>query len=173
MPELPTDVVEVEKLVRGALVTLFSDITGLPHVLTHRVWIEGEAEAKRRMGYEHPATKKTEYRLLVIDLSSFDDTELGCADNPVFNLGYTLRLSVSHMDVRPDNSSSTDDYARILLTIRDRVLKSQKSLGSYEQLKPAPLTQVDTRFGLDDDTTIIGHHAQFSLKVEVTPTPLL
>ncbi|HLM58177.1 MAG TPA: hypothetical protein VK422_18890 [Pyrinomonadaceae bacterium] len=172
MPDLPADNVEVEKIVRAGLVALFADIPGLPHVLTHRVYIDGEAEAVRRAGFKHPVTKQTEYRLLVIDLAAFDDTDAGCADNPVFNLDYTLQLSVSHMDARTDGSTSTDDYARILLTLRERVLKSQKSLGGYAQLKPAPLRQVSARFGIDPDETLIyGHHAQLTLRVEVTPSP--
>jgi len=171
MPNLPADSVEVEKLVRTALVALFSGIAGLPHILTHRVWIDSEKDAIARMGFEHPATKKTEYRLLVIDLAGFQDTDVGCADNPTFYLNYTLKLSVSHMDARTDGTSSTDDYARFLLSLRGRVLASLRSLGGYAQLKPEPLKQVASSFGEDrDETLIIGHHAQFLLRVEVTPS---
>jgi hypothetical protein len=170
MPDLPADQVEVEKIVRLALVTLFGDIDGLPHILTHRVYIEGEKDAVKRMGFNHPVTKKTEYRLLVVDLSGFTDTDAGCTDNPVYYLNYTIKLSVSHMDARSDGSTSTDDYARILLTLRERVLKSQKSLTGYAQLKPEPLKQIASGFGTDaDETLIYGHHATLDLRVEVTP----
>lgn len=170
MPDLPADQVEVEKIVRLALVALFSGIAGLPHVLTHRVYIEGDKDAIKRMGFKHPVTNKTEYRLLVIDLSGFTDTDAGCADNPVYKLNYTIKLSVSHMDARSDGSTSTDDYARMLLTLRERVLKSQKSLAGYEQLKLEPLKQIGGGFGTDaDETLIYGHHATLDLRVEVTP----
>ncbi len=170
-PTLPADAVAVEKLVRAALVALFSGIAGLPHVLTHRVYIEGEKDAIKIMGFVHPSTKETEYRLLVIDLAGFRDTDAGCADNPIYDLAYTLKLSVSHHDARKDGSTSTDDYARILLTLRARVLASLRSLGGYAQLKLEPLTQVASTFGTDaDETLIYGHHATLDLRVGVTPS---
>ncbi len=169
MPALPTDAVEVERIVRVALVTRLSDIAGLPHLLTHRVWIDGEADAKRRMGFEHPSTQKVEYRLLVVDFAGFTDLDFGCEDNPAYRLNYTLRLAVSHADARPDGSSSTDDYARFVLTLRQRVLDGPQ-LAGYEQLSCEPLVQSDSRFGLDDETLINGHHGALNLSVEVTPT---
>jgi hypothetical protein len=171
MPEpLPTDIVAVERIVRAGLVAKFASITGLPHVLTHRVYIEGEAQAIRTMGYQHPVSKKTEFRLLVIDLAGFTDTDAGCDEKPVFYLNYTLQLSVSHADARSDSSTSTDDYSAILLTIRSRVL-SDKHVGTYAQLRCDRLVQTGARFGPDPDETLIyGHHARLSLRVEVTPS---
>lgn len=168
MPPFPSDKVEVERLVRAALAEKFGGIEGLPHVLTHRVWIDSEQQAVRVMSYQHPSTRKTEYRVLTIDFLDFEDTDVGCADNPVFYLVYTLRLSVSHQDSRPDGSTSTDDYARILLTLRERVLR-EPQLAGYAQLWCAPLKAARGRFGLDDETLIVGHHAAPELRVEVTP----
>jgi len=169
VPTLTSDAVEVERIVRPALVTLFSGITGLPHVVTHRVYIDGEADAKRRMGFQHPSSGKTEYRLLVLDFAGYTDLDFGCEDNPAYLLSYTVKLAVSHVDARPDASTSTDDYARILLTLRQRVLDAPQVAG-YSQLRLERLAVIETRFGLDDETLIFGHHVTLNLSVEVTPT---
>ncbi|MGB8509371.1 MAG: hypothetical protein WCD76_13360 [Pyrinomonadaceae bacterium] len=170
MPELPDSQIEVEKIVRAGIDAKFAGVTGLPHVLTHRVWIDGEGDAIARMGYVHPVSGETEFRLLVIDLAGFTDTDAGCEDKPVYYLNYTLQLSVSHADARSDSSTSTDDYSAILLTIRSRVL-SNRHVADYAQLRCDPLVQTGSRFGHDEDETLIyGHHARLSLRVEVTPT---
>src|SRR5215213_3848669 len=98
MPDIPTNQVEVEKLARGLVARLFTGVEGLPHVYPHRIWIENEADAVRRMGYKHPSTNKNEFRTLLIDFDNYEDTGDGCDDEPVYNLIYTLKLAVSHSD---------------------------------------------------------------------------
>jgi hypothetical protein len=174
MPDIPADPVEVEKLVRGLLVTLFSGIEGLPNVHPHRLWIENEAEAVRKMGYTHPANSKTEFRVLVIDFEPFEDTKDGCDDDPVYNLVYRLKLAVSYSDKRPDNSTSTDDFARFAMTMRARVLSNRQfnfaEAGEYDRLRCENLEAVSfDPFGEDEETLIRGPVGEFSLKVRVTP----
>jgi hypothetical protein len=172
MPTLPTDSVAVEKIVRDGLVTKFAGIDGLPNILTHRVYINDEKDAVRRMGYQHPANGKMEFRLLVIDFAGFKDTDVGCIDNPVYYLNYTLKLSVSHADLRSDNTTSTDTYARILIQMRARVL-ADFNVAGYEQLLMDALSDVRATFGQDSDETLIyGHHATLNARVEVTPSPI-
>lgn len=169
MPEIPTDQVELEKLVRGLVVTLFSGIEGLPAVLPHRVYIENEAEAVRTFGYKHPSGNKTEFRILIVDFESFEDTEDGCEDNPVFNLVYALKLVVSHQDPRPDLTTSTDDFARFVMTMRSRVL-ADRHLGDYARLRCENLTvSQPMEYGIDDETLIVGHIGQYELRVRVDP----
>lgn len=172
MPELPADSVAVEKIVRAALVTLFSGIEGLPHVLDYAIYIEGETEYVRKFGYKHPSTSRTEFRLLEIVYEDFKDTDAGCADNPVYNLNYALTLIVSHSDKRPDNTSSTDDFARFSLTMRERVLKAGY-VADYPQLRCENLEPQGSRFGPDETLNLkTAHVAAFSLSIEVTPSPL-
>src|SRR5947209_4124373 len=100
MPTLPTDQAEVEKIARTALVAKFAGITGLPdaNVIDHAVYISGETDFVRRFGYKVQATGKTEYRALLVVFTGFADEDTGCADNPVYDLLYTLRLVVSLQD---------------------------------------------------------------------------
>lgn len=174
MPDIPTDAVAVEKLVRGLLVTLFSGMTGLPNIYAHRLWIENESEAVRKMGYKHPSSSKTEFRVLLVDYDRFEDTEDGCDDEPVYNLVYGLKLAVSHSDKRPDDSTSTDDFARFALTMRARVLANRQfsfaGAGAYDRLRCENLEAVSfDPFGEDEETLIRGPVGEFSLKVRVTP----
>src|SRR5919206_1763443 len=125
MPDIPTSAVDVESLVRAGLVELFSGMDGLPHVLDYAIYVEGEADYVRKFGYKHPASGRMEFRLLEIVFADFKDTDAGCEDNPVYDLNYTLTLIVSHADKRTDGTSSTDDFARFTLTLRDRVLHSR------------------------------------------------
>lgn len=174
MPELPSDAVEVEKLVRALLVKLFSGITGLPKVYGSRLYIDGAGQAVEKIGYTHPATKKIEYRVLLIDLSHPEDTDGGCEDDPVYFLTYTVKLVVQHNDARPDGSTSTDDYARFVMTMRRRVMMNRHLAfapeGAYPKLDCKNLKPLDrTIYGKDDETLIYGHTGEFELKVEVTP----
>lgn len=175
MPDIPqNDPVAVEKLVRGLVVQLLSGIEGLPHVYPHRIWIEGEADAVRRMGYKHPSTNKTEFRVLVADYQGYEDTEDGCDDDPVYNLVYSLKLAVSHSDKRPDDTTSTDDFARFVMTLRARVLANRQfdfeGAGPYERLRCENLEpQGFEPHGEDEETLIVGPSGEFTLKVRVTP----
>lgn len=170
MPELPTDAGEVEKIVRAALVALFSDIDGLPHVLDQAVYVEGEAEYLRLFGYQYPSDKKTTFRLLEVVYVDFTDGDAGCADNPVYDLNYSLTLIVAHSDKRPAGQSSTDDFARFTLTMRDRALKANH-LASYERLKCGNLEPRGSSFGPDETLNLKSAHvAAFSLSVGVTPS---
>jgi hypothetical protein len=172
MPVLPADSVEVEKIVRAALVTLFSEIEGLPHVLDHAVYVEGEAAYVREFGYKDPSGKKTEFRLLEIVFEDWKDGDAGCEDNPTYELNYSLTLIVSHADTRPDGTSSTDDFARIALTLRGRALKANKEgpLSTYDRLSCDPLKPRGSSFGPDETLNLKNAHvAAFMLSVGVTP----
>lgn len=174
MPDIPNNSVETEKLVRGLLVRLFSGIDGLPHVYPERIWIENENDAVRRMGFKHPSSNQTEFRVLLIDFDNFEDTEDGCDDDPVYNLIYALKVAVSHAERRPDGTTSTDDYARFVMTLRDRVLENRQfnfeEAGPYERLRCENLeATAATAFGEDEETMICGPVGEFSLKVKVTP----
>jgi hypothetical protein len=175
MPQLPTDDVAVEKLARAALVALFAGIAGLPHVIDHATYVEGEAQYVAKFGYKHPETGKTEYRLLEIVFGDFKDLDIGCDDNPSYQLLYTLNLLVQHADTRgtsDEAASSTDDFARFILTLRRKVL-SGRYLDSGKQLRCENLLPVTSRFGADDELNLrAAHFASFLLAVEVTPSPI-
>lgn len=169
MPEIPGDPVEVEKLVRGLVAQKFTGMEGVPSVLPHRLYIDSEGQAIKLMGYKHPATNRMEYRVLLVDFDNFEDTEDGCDDDPVYNLVYTLKLVVSHEDERPDNTTSTDDFARIAITLRARVL-ADRNFGGYDRLRCENLQPQDTTmFERDEETGVYGHTGIYSLKVRVTP----
>ncbi|MET0646976.1 MAG: hypothetical protein ABW208_10175 [Pyrinomonadaceae bacterium] len=171
MPELPPDSVEVERIVRAALVTLFTGIEGLPHVLDSAVYVEGESAYVKLFGYVHDSDKKTVFRLLEIVFTDFRDGDAGCADNPVYDLNYSLTLIVSHSPKRPapDGLSSTDDFARLVLTMRDRALKANH-LGDYERIACGNLEPRGSHFGPDETLNLRSAHVGvFSLSVEVTP----
>ncbi|MDQ3649690.1 MAG: hypothetical protein M3458_05295 [Acidobacteriota bacterium] len=107
-------------------------------------------------------------RVLLIDLNRVEDTEDGCEDNPVYFLVYTLKLVVEHMDARTDASTSTDDFARMVLTMRQRVLNDRK-FGGYDQLRCENLLPSPTVYGQDDETLIYGHIGTIEQRVEVRP----
>jgi len=175
---LPADEVAVEKLARGGIVTLFSGIAGLPNVVGEATYIEGEAEYVRQFGFDNPSSKKKEYRLLEIIFGDFNDLPLGCEDRPSYQLIYTINLLIQFSALAKANggsTSSTDDFARIVLTLRRRVLDAKKDgLAGYKQLHPENLKPAaPARFGADDDLGLrAAHFAQFLLAVEVTPSPL-
>jgi hypothetical protein len=172
MPELPTSAVEVELIARAALVTLFTGIEGLEHVLDRAIYVEGEAEYVRQFGYQHPANKKTEFRLLEIVFEDFRDGDAGCEDNPTYDLNYSLTLIVSHADTRPDDTSSTDDFARFTLTMRERALKANTDgpFADYARLRCYHLRPRGSSFGRDETLNLKkAHVAAFSLSVGVTP----
>jgi hypothetical protein len=175
MPILPTDEVQVEKITRTGLVALFTGIVGLPHVLDHATYVEGEAEYVRQFGYKHPDTNKTEYRLLEIVFGDFKDLDQGCDDNPTYQLLYTINLLVQHAPMRANAetpTSSTDDFARFIMTLRRKVLSGRKVAG-YDQLYANNLKPQASRFGADDELSLrAAHFASFLLAVEVTPSPL-
>lgn len=170
-PTLPTDAVAVEKLARSALVTKFGDIEGLPadHVLDHFVYISGEPEFVRRFGVKNEATQKTEYRALFIVFTGFDDSELGCEDNPVYYLTYTLRLIVSLAERPNGGGNSTDDFAALVMTLRQRVL-DERHLAGYRQLRCENLQRDRADFGPEEETGLNAHSADLSLRVQVTPS---
>lgn len=175
-PTLPADEAEVEKLTRAGLVALFTGIEGLPHVAGEAEYIEGETEYVRRFGFPNPASKKTEYRLLEIIFSDFDDLAIGCDDDPAYKLKYTINLLIqfsplAKLNGGPSAVSSTDDFARIVLALRRKVLRGRHVAG-FRQLRAENLKVVASRFGPDDELKLrAAHFAQFSLGVEVTPTP--
>lgn len=169
MPELPTDSVEVERLARAALVTLFGGITGLPHVLDETVYVASEAEYVKQFGYQHPSDKKTTFRLLEIVFTDFKDGDAGCSGKPLYDLNYSLTLIVSHSPKRPDGQSSTDDFARFTLTMRDRALDANH-LAGYDRLRCGNLEPQGSHFGPDETLNLRSAHVgAFSLSVEVTP----
>jgi hypothetical protein len=171
MPTLPTDSVEVEKIVRTALKEKFSEIDGLPNVLAYFAYVNGDAEFVKQFGYQYPETNKTEYRALFIIFLAFeDDSSAGCDDKPVYRLVYTLRLIVSLNDRRTDGTTSTDDFARLVLTLRQKVL-NERHLSGYQQLRCENLTAARSDFGPDErETGLTAHSIDLTLKVEVTPT---
>lgn len=168
-PSLPTDDAEVEKIVRGALVTKFGDLAGLPaaNVLDHAVYITGEADFVKRFGMKNEATRKTQYRALFIVFTGFDDSQEGCEDKPAYYLTYTLRLVVSLGEWGGGNS--TDDFARLVMTLRGHVL-SERHLAGYRQLRCQNLKRERSDFGLEEETGLNAHSADLSLRVEVTPS---
>ena len=168
-PTLPTDAVAVEKLARSALVTKFGDIEGLPHVLDHFVYISGETEFVRRFGVKNEATLKTEYRALFIVFTGFDDSEEGCEDKPAYYVTYTLRLVVSLAERPNGGGNSTDDFAAIVMTLRQRVL-DERHLDGYQQLRCQNLKRDSSDFGLEEETGLNAHSADLSLRVEVSPS---
>ncbi len=169
MPTLPTDPVAVEKLVRTELVTLFGGIEGLPNVLGHAVYVAGEADFIKRFGVKMEGTNKTEYRALFVVFIGFEDTDEGCDDNPVYKLVYVLRLVVSLNDQRADNTNSTDDFARFVMTLRDRALRAGH-LAGYKQLRCERLTTDRSDFGPEErETGLTAHSIDLTQKVEVRP----
>lgn len=170
MPELPADSVEVERIARAALVALVAGIEGLPHVLDQAVYVESETEYARQFGYQLPApNKQTTFRLLEVVFTGFTDSDVGCADNPAYSLNYSLTLIVAYSGKRSDGLSSTDDFARFVLTLRDRALKAGH-LGDYERLRCQPLEPRGSSFGPDETLNLrAAHVAAFSLSVEVSP----
>jgi hypothetical protein len=171
MPSLPTDAVQVEKLVRTALKEKFSGIVGLPNVLSYFAYVNSDSEFVSQFGYKYPPTQKMEYRALFIIFLGFeDDADAGCDNNPVYRLVYTLRLVVSLNDRRGDGTTSTDDFARLVLTLRQRVL-NERHLSGYDQLRCEHLTTARSDFGPDErETGLTAHSTDLTLKVEVTPT---
>lgn len=170
MPDLPSDSVEVERIARAALVMLFTGIEGLPHVLDHAIYVSGEAEYVRQFGYQHPSTKVTEFRLLEIAFADFTDSDVGCADNPAYSLNYSLTLIVSSSGKRPDDTTSTDDFARLMLTLRKRALETTHP-GGYDRLRLETLEPRGSSFGPDETLNLrMAHVGAFSLSVEVTPS---
>lgn len=165
-PPLPTDNAEVEEIVRAALVVKFSGIEGLPHVLDHAVYITGEPDFVRRFGTTQNG--KTEYRVLLIVFQGFEDTEEGCDDKPSYYLLYTLRLIVSLAE-RSDGTNSTGDFARFVMTLRQRVLDNRR-LGDSGQLRCQNLKSDRSAFGLEEETGLNAHSTDLSLKVEVSPS---
>ena len=168
-PSLPTDDAEVEKIARAALVTKFGDIAGLPaaNVLDHAVYITGESDFVKRFGVTNETTRKTQYRALFIVFTGFDDSEEGCEDNPAYYLTYILRVVVSLGEW--ENGNSTDDFARIVMALRRKVL-SARHLAGYRQLRCKNLKRDRSNFGLEEETGLNAHSADLSLRVEVSPS---
>lgn len=176
MASIPDNPVAVEKLVRGLLLKLFREIDGLPKVYTHRLYIENETQAVKIIGYSHPSSKKVEYRVLLIDFSHVEETDDGQDDDcAIYKLVYTVKLVVSYSDERPDGTTSTDDFARFLLTMRKRVRSNRAlafdAVGSYPALDVKDLEPLDTTiYARDDETQVYGHSSEQILKVEVDPS---
>lgn len=171
MPELPADQAQVEKLVRNSLQEKFTGIAGLPNVLDHAVLVTGEADFVRRFGYKNEAGGgKTEYRVLLIVFQTFEDSDAGCDDQPVYFLVYVLRLIVSLVEKRLDGTSSTDDFAALVMTLRQKVL-DERRLAGYAQLRCENLAPQRSSFGQEEEETgLTAHSIDLLLKVEVTPT---
>ena len=168
MPDLPTDPAAVERLVRGKLVELFAALPDLPHVYGARVYVDDENEMVRRFGFTHPSSGRTEMRALMIDFAGFEDTDRGCPDDPVYKLLYDLKLVTSYAGPRPDSSTSTDDFARIVMKMRETVLTNRR-LG-YERLYLLNLvTRSVVAVERDIETLVLGHIGRFALGVEVLP----
>lgn len=169
MPDLPADPVAVELLVRSALVALCGGIVGLPNIVAHAVYISGEQEFSKKFGVQLPVSGTTEYRVLFIIFIGFEDTDEGRDDAPVYKLVYLLRLVISLHDRRSDGTNSTDDFARLVLTLRQRTLAAGP-LAGYAELQCEPLLPTRSEFGPGEaETGLVAHSIDLTLKVEVRP----
>jgi hypothetical protein len=167
VPNLPTDAAAVEALARASLVAKFAALEGLPHVLDHAVYINSEQDFVRRFGVENQTTHKTQYRVLFVVFTGFEDSQVGCEDNPLYFLTYTLRVVVSLGEWADGNS--TNDFASVVMKLRQSVL-DERHLADYQQLRCENIKRDRSNFGLEEETGLVAHSADLSLRVEVTPS---
>jgi hypothetical protein len=165
VPPLPTDPVEVERAVRGALVQLFKESTGLEHVYGARVYVDDETDLVRRFGYQ--VNGRTELRGLIIDFAGFEETDRGCDDDPIYRLLYDLRLVVSYAQ-RAVDTTSTDDFAAIVMRMRSACMQ-HRVVGGIERTRLNNLETRQVLFGRDTETLILGHIGLFRVSVEIVP----
>ena len=167
MPELPGTGAEVEALVRGLIKTTSEGIAGVGNVFDEPFFVSGKQDYVSKLGIEN-VDGNFEVRYLFIDFAGWENTDRGCDQNPIYFLLYTLRVGHEFVEKRSNSSSSSKDFSKLCMSLRDAYLNGR--VFGYEKLyNEIPTLSEEVALHDDPHTGIFGHTAEFMLKVEVTP----
>ena len=156
---------EKELTIRGAVGAKFALLTSSAFV--RRPMIDSKIDWVELLGHEN-VDEEFELRVCTVDLLQFEDSEdEGCDDDPVVFLTYQVHLFHQYKETRTDDSNSTDDFAALVLNLRNSWLNKNRSLGDLEKVESLPLTQSGfILLGDDPLTGAFGHYVNFQLRVE-------
>ncbi len=113
---------------------------------------------------------ETEVKFIKIDFVKFEDSKTdGCEDSPVVYATYNFHLFQQYKEKRSDNSTSTADFKRLVLNLRNLFLitenNARRLAANCEHL---PLKQTNQiTLGNDELTGFYGHFTDLECKVEI------
>ena len=155
-----------EKTIREALGAKIAALTGTAFV--RRPMISSRQDWAELLGIVN-ASGELELRLTTVDLAGFTDSETeGCDDDPVVFLTYRVHLFHEYVEARPDSSNSTDDFAAVVIGLRNAFLQGSRDIPGVPRAEHLPLVQSGFIILGDDPVTgAYGHSVDLEARVEV------
>lgn len=166
MPNLtPEKEAEILEALRAKVATA----EGAANVVSDEPLLDSKDDVLETICFQN-SDDETEVKFIKIDFVKFEDSKTdGCEDNPVVYATYNFHLFQQFKDKRTDNSTSTADFKKLVLSLRNLFLVTANNARRVAaNCETAPLVQQNPIIlGNDELTGFYGHFTDLTCKVVI------